>query len=390
MAEASPVAASFYVCGMLIFGSVNTITTKIQFTLSSTGYDLKRGKHKFEKPWLSTFIMFVGMASALCIHQFFAIVRFKSRGSLSVPLRGSSPGDIEACDHDADNKVSNKKKILLTAIPSIFDLLATGFCSLGMLYIPASVWQMLRGAEIVFAAFFTVICLQKQMQIFNYFGLFICVVGVTCVGASNILGGKASSSGQSNELSRSQGDVLVGMGMVILGQVVQAAQVVAEEWLLKDVDLADIKIIGYEGIWGILAMILIVFPMFLFLPGTDNGCQEDPVDALYMIWNNTNLQLVILIFLLSCATYNVAGIAVTGALSAVHRTILEASRTCIIWIFGLVVHSYDETSPFGEMLTPYSWLQLFGFVVLLVGQAVYGEILKLPFLTYSSRGPASE
>ena len=42
------------------------------------------------------------------------------------------------------------------AIPSFFDILATGLCSMGFLYIPASVWQLLRGAEMVFAAIFAV------------------------------------------------------------------------------------------------------------------------------------------------------------------------------------------------------------------------------------------
>ena len=49
------------------------------------------------------------------------------------------------------------------------------------------------------------------------------------------------------------------MGMVLLGQVVQAAQVVAEEWLMKGMDLPPMQIVGWEGIWGSLMMILIVY-----------------------------------------------------------------------------------------------------------------------------------
>merc|ERR1712176_166667 len=87
------------------------------------------------------------------------------------------------------------------------------------------------------------------------------------------------------------------------------------------------------------------------------------------------------IYIFSCATYNVFGIAITGALSAVHRAILEASRTSVIWAFGLIMfYGFDQPlTPrgFGEQLNAYSWLQLLGFVLLLFGQFIYGEILKL-------------
>eukprot|EP00435_Cladocopium_sp_Y103_P047737 s2372_g14.t1 len=61
---------------------------------------------------------------------------------------------------------------------------------------------------------------------------------------------------------------------------------------------------------------------------------------------------LILLYTFSCATYNISGIAVTGALSAVHRVMLEALRTLIVWAFGLWVHyCVDRTSLMGEVWT---------------------------------------
>jgi len=82
-------------------------------------------------------------------------------------------------------------------------------------------------------------------------------------------------------------------------------------------------------------------------------------------------------------TYNMSGIAVTDALSAVHRVMLEAFRTSIVWIFGLTVHyMIDPKSPFGEAWTPYSWIEVCGFIVLMMGQAIYGEMIRVPCFTY--------
>merc|ERR1712113_991864 len=81
--------------------------------------------------------------------------------------------------------------------------------------------------------------------------------------------------------------------------------------------------------------------------------------------------------------FNVAAMNVTGVLSGIHRVMMNATRTMILWIFGLVVfYGFDSKLPFGESWTPYSWLQLIGFVIMVLGQCIYGAILKVPGMSY--------
>lgn len=365
-----------YVAGMLFFGSLNTITTKVMFSMKAEGLT---GEELFRKPWFGTFNMFVGMTLALAAKKCFRLCCLRSRSGLIVP----DDGHQRLLDDD-EKDPDYLRKVLLVSIPSFFDLLATGLCSVGMLYIPASVWQMLRGCEIVFAAMLAITCLKRRMLGFNWLGLFLCVVGVTFVSLANIWGGV--QPGESSDSSK----MILGMAMVVLGQVVQAAQVIAEEWLLTDVDLPEIEIVGYEGMWGVLMMLLVVYPILWLMPGDDHGHQEDPLDCFAMLGNSRGLLAMVCINIFSCGTYNVTGIAVTGALSAVHRTMLEASRTSIIWVFGLVIHYHVNSHwLFGEVWTPYSWLQLVGFIVLMLGQSIYGEILKVPGLYYPRNLSAS-
>merc|ERR1719277_780810 len=130
-------------------------------------------------------------------------------------------------------------------------------------------------------------------------------------------------------------------------------------------------------------MLMIVFPVLYAIPGNDNGHMEDELDSFAMLRSSVPLLIMILVYTFSCCTYNMSGIAVTGALSAVHRVMLEAFRTSIVWVFGLIVHYYfDPASPFGEAWTPYSWIEVLGFIVLMLGQAVYGEMVKIPGLAY--------
>merc|ERR1712187_745322 len=125
------------------------------------------------------------------------------------------------------------------------------------------------------------------------------------------------------------------------------------------------------------------------LPGDDNGHKEDPFDTVVMISNSPPLMLCVITYLISCGTFKITGIQDTDALSAVHRMMMDASRTMVIWAFGLYVHyQVSPSSKFGESWNDYSYMQLVGFAVLVVGQSIYGGVLKLPFFTYPTLPPA--
>jgi len=366
------------VLGMLVTGTLNTLTTKIQFTMTSVG--INGQEETFQKPWFGTMNMLTAMLLAGLASELFGCIVYGKKGngdSKTAPLMNDELSQLRG------KQPSYFVKCLYVAFPAAFDLLATAFCCIGILYIPASVWQMLRGSSIIFAAVFSIIFLKRKMLCFNWLGLGLCVVGVTLVGLANVFGGAGEEKGKGNTA-----DLVLGMSLVVLGQVVQAAQVIAEEYLMKGVDLPAMQIIGLEGAWGALMMVGIVYPILYYLPGEDNGHMEDPFDTLVMLKNSSALQAMVALYLFSCGTFNMTGIAVSSVLSGVHRMMFDASRTMVIWAFGLLVHyQFDPNSPFGEALNPYSGLQLLGFAVLVSGQAVYGEIVKVPGLRYP---PASK
>lgn len=370
MGKSTAMWTGLMVVGMLVTGTVNTLTMKIQFTFSST--DSTGDNHLFQKPWWGTLNMLTAMAAVGAVDK---LVHMCSGPSMAAEAAGESLLAKPV-------QVSHRRKVLLVAYPAAFDLLATAFSCIGILYIPASVWQMLRGACLIFSAIFSITFLKRKLERYHWFGLEICVIGIISVGYAGVLSTNASKTVESTDGSNSAGTMLFGMGMVLLGQIVQAAQVIAEEWLMKDVDLPPMQIIGWEGIWGSLMMFLIVYPLLWIMPGQDHGHQEDLPDTFVMLSNNPQLFVCFMVYLFSCATFNATGIVVTGALSAVHRVMLDACRTTVIWAFGLAVYSYDPSSPFGEQWTVYSPLQLLGFVVLVIGQMTYGQIIRWPGFHY--------
>jgi len=352
---------------MIVTGTMNTLTTKMQFTSTSINADGKEAT--FSKPWFGTFNMVLAMM----------LVGLVDKTVRSTCVKPSPPPDAAYVPLGDSAGPSYNKKVALVAIPAAFDVLATAMCCMGMLYIPASVWQMLRGSAIVFCALLSVCFLKRKLYAFNWIGLVIAVFGITMVGLSNIL---SNGSDESSSNSSDVAELTFGMTLVISGMVVQAGQVIAEEWLMKDVDLPAMQIVGWEGAWGTLIMIVIVYPLLYTIPGDDHGHLEDVYDTFVMVKNSTPLLILVLVYLFSCGTFNASGIAVTGALTAVHRMMLDASRTMVIWAFGLAVGHISPSSPFGEQWTPYSYLQLVGFVILVLGQGIYGEIIKVPGIWY--------
>lgn len=349
----------------LTTGSANTILSKMQYGLEGVGLSGK--KEYFTKPWFQTLNMMLAMWLVMIIDRAVKCCCMRTNSEKKDPLLDKPP--------------ITPKKVVLVAIPAFFDILATALGALGMLYIDASVWQMLRGSSLIFAAMFSIIFLKRKLLGFNWLGLLLCILGVGTVGYANIA--NESSKSDSSDSAGDTTKMFFGMSLTIAAQVVQAAQVIAEEFLMKDLELPPFDVIGYEGFWGAVQMVFVVLPVLYFLPGSDHGRQEDTFNSLAMIFSSSSLFMALVGFQISCALFNVTGITITSSLSAVHRMMIDASRTMVVWGFDLFVYyAIDKSSSLGETWTSWSGVQLVGFIILLAGQATYGQVVKIPGLYY--------
>ena len=97
-----------------------------------------------------------------------------------------------------------------------------------------------------------------------------------------------------------------------------------------------------------------------------------------MITHSPTIAVTLAVDMTALLLYNVAGMAVTGHLGAVFRTVLETGRTLFVWIVDLALF-YGVSSPgegrarLGESWSSWSWMQLGGFAVLVAGTLVYGR-----------------
>lgn len=241
--------------------------------------------------------------------------------------------------------------------------------NVGLLTVTASVYQMMRGAEMLFAALFAVSFLKRKLNSLHGLGILACVTGIVLVGLASTLAGEGGSK------AVSRADIVFGMGLIVASQAVQAAQLTFEDFFMSDLAIEPLKIVGYEGVFGALACGLVALPVAQLLPGADGqGVHEDTIDTLHMVARTPGIALFLLLDMLALASLNISGMFVTGHFGAVFRTVLETTRTLFVWIVDIVLKILPIAGGrLGESLNRYSPIQALGFCVLVTGTVVYGR-----------------
>lgn len=76
------------------------------------------------------------------------------------------------------------RSLFLLALPSTCDILGTTLVNVGLIMVPASIYQMVRGFLVVFVGLFSVTFLKRKLTMSQWMGLFLVVLGVSLVGNS--------------------------------------------------------------------------------------------------------------------------------------------------------------------------------------------------------------
>jgi drug/metabolite transporter (DMT)-like permease len=259
-------------------------------------------------------------------------------------------------------------------IPAVCDFTATFMMNVGLLFISASVWQMIRGSIVVFSVLIRMVWLKKKIRNFEWFGVMIIMVALAIVGLSSVLGGSMKKASVVHRVT--------GILLVFVAQGVQALQTVVEEHLLHNIQASSRQIVGLEGFWGFVLCACVAMPIAAYLPGSDgNGLHEDTMDSFAMLSHSNELVVFTLIFVFVILGFNICGMRMTKFTNSVSRNVMEAVRTMCIWGTSLFIH-YVISPSYGEPWDDWSWMQLGGFVVLVFGLFIYYEVLHLSWFNY--------
>lgn len=274
-------------------------------------------------------------------------------------------------NHPASNvSTLTGKRVFLLAIPATCDILGTTLMNVGLLLVPVSIYQMVRGAVVLFVGLFSVLFLKRKLFRKQWYALLAVFGGVFVVGLSAMYN---SSSATSNDTSNDTPDpaakdaavqATIGISMILLAQVFAATQFVLEEFILEKYAMNPFNVVMWEGVFGTSITLigsLLIFALFVKNP---DGSMFNLVQGIKEMFSNKAVLISSIIIMFMMSTFNVTGMAVTRIISATSRSTIDTSRTVGIWLVSLIIGW--ET---------FQFLQLLGFLLLVYGTLLFNGII---------------
>ncbi len=207
------------------------------------------------------------------------------------------------------------KTMCLIVIPSFLDLFQTGFSFIGLLWIPASVYQLSTGSVVIFSACFVSRCMRRKLYCYQILSILCIMISVTVVSAAGIIGKKNDIGPfdilnvQVMEVVDSEWNQVIGMSFIILAQVIFSAQLVVEERYLTELKVSPLLLIGMEGLWGVILMVPMI-TLFDYAPRTASPMSqiwhEDFSDTLIKLKNSSTLCCFVLSYMICIGSYSVS------------------------------------------------------------------------------------
>ncbi|KAL6704081.1 hypothetical protein ACN47E_008744 [Coniothyrium glycines] len=389
-------AVPFLVAMMLLTGVCNTLLTKYQDMQCVKNCDAPSPKYRehFEQPVLQTLQMFIGESGCwLVIGAFSLYQRYAGHraGYEPIPNNETAGTATPASDDSETTAVANPLKpahpdeegriplegrsILLLALPACCDIAGTTLMNVGLLFVAASIYQMTRGALVLFVGLFSVWFLKRHLGLYKWFSLFVVVTGVAVVGlAGAITKDDKATPGHQSLHDASAGPpeaavatqaamTIIGVLLIAGAQIFTATQFVLEERIMEKYAMEPIKVVGWEGVFG-FSVTLIGMIILHFAIGTG---YFNATEGLYQMTHFRSIAVSSVLIMISIGGFNFFGLSVTRTVSATSRSTIDTCRTLFIWIVSL-----------GLGWETFKWLQVAGFALLVYGTFLFNDLIRPP------------
>lgn len=296
---------------MLLTGVCNTLLTKYQDMQCVADCNTSRPK-TFEQPVIQTLQMFVGESGCWLVVLLTYLVRRLGGVTSTTPTQDIAYEPVETRDSEEgalspddeaegnmsssqtlvdptnaiakplmDGEAAHKERLPLTgwkvallALPAICDICGTTLMNAGLLFVAASIYQMTRGALVLFVGLFSVVFLKRHLSGWKWASLFIVVLGVGVVGLAGALEKKDGDlpgdtrppgdakidlmqhakhfirAAVSTQEAHTAAETVIGILMIAGAQIFTASQFVLEESIMEKYSMEPIQVVGWEGVFG--------------------------------------------------------------------------------------------------------------------------------------------
>lgn len=339
--------------------------------------------------------MFVGESGCWLLVFVFALFKRFARASRGYTPIPDSQEDANAALKPLIAKDGRKPlrgwATLYLALPSACDIIGTTLMNSGLLFVAASIYQMTRGALVLFVGLFSVILLKRRLAAYQWLALVVVVLGVGIVGVAGsldraetplnvtappplkqarealeaaVLGARAAAK------EPLAWQTAVGVLMIAGAQIFTATQFVFEEFILERYSVEPLKMVGWEGVFGFGVTVVGMAVLHFFIGRTEAGRYGyfDAVEGFRQFVQVPGIFLSSVLIMISIGGFNFFGLSVTRTVSATSRSTIDTCRTLFIWIVSL-----------GLGWESFKWLQIAGFALLVYGTFLFNDLVGVPW-----------
>jgi len=206
---------------------------------------------------------------------------------------------------------------------------------------------MVRGGVILVTALFSKVFLKKKLYLYHVMGCILVTVGITIVGSANFI------------FPVKDAETNIGFLMlIVISLFFNGIFYVSEEKIFSVYSADPLEVVGTEGLWGI-AIYVIFLPIMsnvhcgfsesagICISYYGNVTFESPSLYFHQFASSAGLAILIIIGVFTIAVFNVAGVNVTKHISSLARSLIDVTRTVLVWIVALIVtfSINPETNP---------------------------------------------
>jgi hypothetical protein len=263
------------------------------------------------------------------------------------------------------------------ALPALLNFLGSGLRWAALLYVDASVAEMITcGLELCLACFAARYVRGRVVGRSRWAGMSMVAIGVIVVERANFGrhvrydgeredgdgdgdDGNGYASGGAHSGSYAS-DATIGVVLLVVQSTLSVLQDIGEEIFMQAADFPATKMLGMEGLYG-LVVGLLAYVAF----GDELSWIEDVNATLSTIRDDSTLRTWVIglpfLFLIT----GIFNIKSTEATSAMTRNVWKNVRTLLIWTIALGIYYIGRDSDYGEAWhTPESAYILFGFAIM--------------------------
>lgn len=343
---------------------VSTIGICFADTLTTISLKIQGTTYRFKYSGFQTLLLFIG--------EYLNIVVF------AIPLLCSKKyrdNHFKSLVHTAkESKQEVKFSKLWMALPCFLECLSSGMYFTSLLLMPASISNMLQGAQIVATCLFSLWINKNPILRHHFLGVSLATLGFFLVGLAGFLGSVGETF---TDLHYTPEGYFFGLVCILGNLVFHSIQTNVEEKIMRSYAIPPQRVVGLEGLFGIVWMFGFIAALtFVPCPNdqlcTMGGYFEDFVMAIKELEGQPGLIFWCCMTIVAIFFFNLFGMILIHRVNAVYKVFWDNTMSIFIWATALALG-------FETFNKKHFAIQAAGYVCLIVGNLTYSEVLRWHF-----------